>query len=379
MAHNNTRLICPERARIAHYHRIVGGGYVVSDPAVYVHHLPPVRNDEAVEGTHIANVEFPRGAQNRARACHHRRVVRGTTIVADKCNSCRSHLGAVGDGQTVARTILADDKSCRIGPERPRIAHHHHVVRGGRAVSDIASAVGYLCPVGNEQAVGGSIVADNEISTVAQSRACSGHHHRVLRGVGGQAEHRVYCDQHFRAVGDDQAVGGSPIANVEISECGQSRVRSRRHHHVVRGRRIVADDRNGAGKCPSPIGDGQTVARTILADDKSCRIGPERPRIAHHHHVVRGGRAVSDIASAVGYLCPVGNDQAVGGSIEADMEISAAVQGRACSGHHHRVVRGVGGPAEQRACCNQHFRAVGDDQAVAESRPANDEAVIAPS
>ena len=61
------------------------------------------------------------------------------------------------------------------------------------------------------------------------------------------------------------------------------------------------------------------------------------------------------------------------------MEISAAVQGRACSGHHHRVVRGVGGPAEQRACCNQHFRAVGDDQAVAESRPANDEAVIAPS
>ena len=206
MAHNNTPLICPERARIAHYHRIVGGGYVVSDPAVYVHHLPPVRNDEAVEGTHIANVEFPRGAQNRARACHHRRVVRGTTIVADKCNSCRSHLGAVGDGQAVARTIVADDKTCRVCPERARIGHHHRVVRGGRDVSEPAIDVGYLCPVGNDQAVGGSIVADNEISTVAQSRGCSGHHHRVVGGGCVVSQKRSGSDQSLTTIGNSQAV-----------------------------------------------------------------------------------------------------------------------------------------------------------------------------
>ena len=194
----------PERVRPDDQHAVVRGRRAGPDVAIAVGYQGTVGDGQTIARTIVTDINIARVGPERARIAHHDNVVRRGRLIADPASNVR-HLSPVGNGQAAARTSVADIDIERICPECPRIAHHHRVVRGRTAGSDVASAVGYLGTSINHQTVAAAVEADNQLTAVGPERVRSGDQHAVV------VSRRFFADvgngaRDPAAVGNNEAV-----------------------------------------------------------------------------------------------------------------------------------------------------------------------------
>ena len=120
------------------------------------------------------------------------------------------HCAAVGDGQRVERTRVADVKAAAVAPQRSRPAHHNSV--GTSTIADIAVQVVHLPAVGDDElAAGAAVVADAQITLTVQSRAGVTDRQRVVA-----CDKNAATDLQLPALSDRHLIAGSAnIANLQ--------------------------------------------------------------------------------------------------------------------------------------------------------------------
>ena len=125
-------------------------------------------------------------------------------------------------------------------PGRSSSSDYDAVCRGFIRVAEKSRNTINDAPIPDKDTVIGTVLTDNQVSTISPYRTCARDHHSVVRGCILPAN-LTFLIRNTSPITDHKTVAGTINADVEICRICPSRVRSGNQYAVVGRVDVVAD------------------------------------------------------------------------------------------------------------------------------------------
>ena len=179
-----------------------------------------VGNRQRVARAEIPDVKAAAVVPDRVTTGDEDRVAIGTELIANGTGDIQ-YSAAIGNRQGVTRAIRADVEVAAVGPAGTGTGDSDAVIDRVGVVTDVTSGVTVAVhdnatAIGDGQRVPGTDVADGEPAGVGPDRAATGDEDGVVISASVDANCPVAIN-HAAAGGDEQRVTGTEVTDVEVA------------------------------------------------------------------------------------------------------------------------------------------------------------------